>query len=43
MTVKIVEVSFIELDIVSKEISEEETFMVTATVLPENATMKTVK
>lgn len=43
VTVKIVEDSSIELDIVSKEISEEETFMVTATVLPENATMKTVK
>lgn len=43
VTVKIVEVSSIELDIVSKEISEEETFIVTATVLPENATMKTVK
>lgn len=43
VTVYNIDVTSLDLDVTSREISVGETFIVTATVLPEDATMKSVK
>ncbi len=42
VTVRSIEAESVALDVESKDISVDETFIVTATVLPENVTMKTI-